>query len=123
MLLPSPSKIATVVHLAAMPSTDVTAFFARLKNRETVSARALAFTILTAARSGEARLATFAEIDFKAAIWNVPAERMKSGRLHRVPLSNEALTLLPRDGEPDSLPFPSTRAGALSDVTMRKYLQ
>jgi integrase len=48
---------------------------------------------------------------------------MKSGRPHRVPLSNEALALLPRDGEPGSLLFPSTRAGALSDITMRKYLQ
>ena len=48
---------------------------------------------------------------------------MKSGRPHRVPLSNEVLALLPREGEPDSLLFPSTRAGALSDVTMRKYLQ
>jgi integrase len=122
-LLPSPSKIAPIVHLAAMPYADVPAFFARLKSREAVSAKPLAFTILTAARSGEARLATCAEIDFKAAIWNVPAERMKSGRPHRVPLSNEALALLPRDGEPGSLLFPNTRAGALSDITMRKYLQ
>jgi integrase len=122
-LLPSPSKIAPVVHLAAMPYADVPAFFAQLKKREAVTAKALAFTILTAARSGEARLATFAEIDFKAAIWNVPAERMKSGRPHRVPLTNEALALLPRDGAPENLLFSGTRAGALSDVTMRKYLQ
>ena len=122
-LLPSPSKIAPVVHLAAMPYADVPAFFAELKKREPVSAKALAFTVLTAARSGEARLATLAEIDFKDAVWNVPAKRTKSGRPHRVPLSKEALALLPRDGAPTTLLFPSTRAGALSDATMRKYLQ
>ena len=122
-LLPSPSKLAPVVHLAAMPYADVPAFFAELKKREPVSARALAFTVLTAARSGEARLATLAEIDFKDAAWNVPAGRTKSGRPHRVPLSKEALALVPRDSEPTTLLFPSTRGGALSDATMRKYLQ
>jgi integrase len=122
-LLPSPSKIAPVVHLAAMPYAELPVFFAELKKRETISAKALAFTILMAARSGEARLATLAEIDFQNAIWTIPAERMKSGREHRVPLSRDALALLPRGGEPTTLLFPSSRGGALSDATMRKYLQ
>jgi integrase len=120
-LLPSPSKIAPVVHLAAM--SYVPAFFAELRKRETISAKALAFTILTAARSGEARLATLAEIDFKNAIWTIPGGRMKSGREHRVPLSKDALTLVPRDGRPAALLFPASGGAALSDATMRKSLQ
>jgi integrase len=89
-----------------------------------ISAKALAFTVLTAARGGEARLATaWAEVDFKEAVWIVPAERTKSRRKHRVPLSKEALALLPRGGEPTRFLFPSPRGGTLSDATMRKCLQ
>jgi|SRR5579862_3051366 len=122
-LLPAPGKIAPVVHLAAMPYNGTPALFADLKKRETISAKALAFTILTAARSGEARLATLAEFDFQKAVWTIPGKRMKSGREHRVPLSTEALALLPRGGAPTALLFPSSRGTPLSDATMRKYLQ
>jgi integrase len=122
-LLPSPNKIAPVRHLAAMPYADVPAFFAKLNKRESVSAKALAFTVLTAARSGEARHATLAEVDFKEGVWTVPAARTKSRREHRVPLAKDALALLPRGGEPTRLLFLSPRGGALSDATMRKYLQ
>jgi integrase len=122
-LLPSPSKIAPVEHLAAMPYAELPTFFAELRKRETISAKALAFTILTAARSGEARLATFAEIDFPNAIWTVPSERMKSGREHRVPLPKEALKLIAQDGRSATLLFPGPMGTPLSDATMRKYLQ
>ncbi len=122
-LLPSPSKIAPVRHLAAMPYTELPAFFAELRNRESSSAKALAFTIITAARSGEARLATLAEVDFQNAVWTVPGKRMKSGREHRVPLSKETLALLPRCGAPGTPLFPGPTGAALSDATMRKYLQ
>jgi integrase len=66
----------------------------KLKSVEGTSARCLEFTILTACRSGEARGATWDEIDLKERVWNIPAERMKAGKAHRVPLSDEAIELL-----------------------------
>ena len=81
-------------HHAAMPSADLPAFMARLKTTEGVAAKALAFTILTASRTGETLGMRFEEIDFDAAIWTVPAERMKMKRPHVVPLSAAALDIL-----------------------------
>jgi integrase len=66
----------------------------QLKQQEGVAARALAFTILTAARTGEVIGAKWSEIDFAERLWTVPAERMKSAREHRVPLSDAALAIL-----------------------------
>jgi integrase len=65
-----------------------------LRARADISARALEFIILTAARSGEARGAVFGEIDFAAKVWNVPAARMKSRREHRVPLPPRAIAIV-----------------------------
>ena len=126
-VLPRPSKVRAVKHHAAMPYTELPGFYSELAERETVSARALAFTILTAVRSGETRGATWGEIDRNTAVWTVPGERTKSRRDHRVPLSDEALTVL--DGlerlsdDPDELLFPSPLGRPLSDTAMRKYLQ
>ena len=84
------------------------------------------YTILTACRSGEARLATWDEVDFEAATWTVPAERMKTGKVHRVPLSTRALELL---GDANALPgnralvFPSQRGKAISESTANKLLR
>ena len=74
---------------------------ADLRNRDSISARALEFTILTAARTNEAIGAMSDEIDLKAKVWTVPPERMKASRQHRVPLSDRVLAILeglPRDG-------------------------
>jgi integrase len=119
-LLPKPRKVTAVKHFEALPYTELPAFFAGLRERETVSARALLFTILNAARSGETRLAHSDEVDFKTAIWTVPASRTKSGREHRVPLSRDALALLSPD---KGLLFPNAQGEPLSDSAMRKYLQ
>lgn len=81
-------------HLAALPWRDLPQFWARLSAQEATSAACLRFLILTAARSGEARGAAWSEIDFAGSVWNVPAERMKRGVPHRVPLSPEALAVL-----------------------------
>lgn len=83
-------------HLAAMPWSDVPAFMDDLARREGISARTLEFLILTAARSGEARGARWAEIDWDARAWVIPAERMKAGKPHRVPLSDAAMAILER---------------------------
>ena len=58
---------------------------AQLAKRQGIDARALAFTILTAARSGEVRGATWGEIDLKDSVWTVPPSRIKAGKEHRCP--------------------------------------
>ena len=93
-LLPSPDKIAKVVHLAALPWPQMGAFMVNLRAQDSIVARALEFTVLTAARSGEVLGATWQEIDPQAAVWIVPGCRMKGGREHRVPLSDPALDVL-----------------------------
>jgi integrase len=95
-LLPAKTKIRRVEHHAALPWREVGDFMAALRQRTGSAARALEFAILTAARSGEVRGATWAEIDLASATWTVPAARMKAGREHRVPLSAAALALLER---------------------------
>jgi integrase len=78
----------------AMPYSSVPGFVARLRERDSASARALEFLILTAARSGEVRGATWSEVDLDNKLWTIPAERMKAGKQHEVPLSKQAVTLL-----------------------------
>lgn len=92
-LLPQRSKL-TRGHHAAMPYADLSAFIRRLRETDAVSARALEFTILTTARTSEALLATWEEMDLHAKIWTVPAIRMKAGREHRVPLCDRAVAIL-----------------------------
>lgn len=81
-------------HHAAMPRGELPAFVAALGTRKAVAALALEFVILTACRAGEALGATWAEIDLKEKVWTIPGERMKAGRLHRVPLSDRAVEIL-----------------------------
>ena len=119
-VLPTPSKIAKVQHHRALPWQEMPAFMERLRRREGMGAKALEFAVLTAARSGEVRLATWDEFDLEARVWTVPAERIKAGRLHRVPLSGDAIALLealPRfEGSPYT--FPAPRGGPLSDMSL-----
>jgi integrase len=118
--LPQPSKLKNITHHAALPWQEIGAFMADLCKREGMGARALEFAILTAARSGEVRLATWAEIDIKAKLWTIPGDRMKAGKPHRVPLSEPAVALLkalPRhEGSP--YVFAAVRGGSLSDMTL-----
>jgi integrase len=93
-LLPKRSKVRRVEHHAALPYSELAGFMAELRQREGTAARALEFTILTAARTGEVIGAAWSEIDFAARLWTVPAERMKAGREHRVPLNEAALAIL-----------------------------
>ncbi|WP_423681863.1 MULTISPECIES: tyrosine-type recombinase/integrase [unclassified Undibacterium] len=122
--LPARSKIQKVKHHAALPYTKLCELMPELSKRKGYSARALEFSILTAARSGEVRGATWDELDFSSRIWTVPAERMKGGKEHRVPLSNEAIKLLealPRIVGNDYL-FPSSLGGQLSDSSLTAVL-
>lgn len=113
-------------HLAALPWRDLPEFMAALRAREGISARALEFAILTAARSGEARGARWGEV--KADVWEVPAERMKGGVSHRVPLSDAARRVLDAvDGLGGELVFPSPNPSGgerqLSDVALKNMLR
>jgi len=93
-LLPSRSKVARVEHHAALPYSQLANFMTRLRVTDGMSARAMRFLILTAARSGEVLGAKWSEIDLEARQWTIPAERMKAGREHRVPLSEAAASIL-----------------------------
>jgi integrase len=124
-LLPKPSKVNNREHHTALPVGDVGAFMVMLRAAEGMGARALEFTILTAARSGEVRGATWVEIDTEAKTWTIPGTRMKAGKEHRVPLSDEALALLtalPRMVG-NELVFPAPRGGVLSDMTLAAVLR
>ena len=125
-LLPARSKVQKVEHHAAMPYTDVGAFMARLRQQAGAGARALELAILTAGRSGEVLGARCDEFDMGAAVWTVPAGRMKAGREHRVPLSAAAMDVLVpmlavREGD---FVFAGSRAGMpLSNMAMAMVLR
>lgn len=125
--LPSPSKVQKVKHHPSLPYARVAEFMVDLRSREGVSVRALEFAILTAARSNEVRGARWSEIDLKAKVWTVPADRMKGrrGRIHRVPLSPPAVALLEALPSRDSgeLVFPGPKGGPLSDAALSELLE
>lgn len=124
-LLATPSKVTKVEHHAALPYTEVGAFMAALHHQAGMGARALEFAIITAARSGEVRGATWSEVDMDQSIWIIPDGRMKAGREHRIPLSDaavELLRLLPRI-EGSELLFPNTKGTELSDMTLTAVLR
>jgi integrase len=93
-LLPAKGKVAPIEHHPALAYAEMGAFMVELRAQDGISARALEFTILTAARTGEVIGATWGEINLAEAMWIVPAERMKAGREHRVPLAGRALEIL-----------------------------
>lgn len=118
--LPKPSKVSEVEHHPALPVADIPAFMQRLRTQEGTAAVALHFAILTAARSGEVRGATWDEIDVKRKTWTVPKERMKMGKEHVAALSTAALALLeclPRD-KAQPLVFPSPTGKVFSDMSL-----
>ena len=111
-------------HHAAMPFAELPAFMAKLRDNNSISARALEFGILTAARTTEIREATWAEINLKAALWTIPAGRMKAGKEHVVPLSARALEILQSLPHVGDLVFPGAREGRpLSDMAMTQLLR
>ncbi|BCW87528.1 Prophage integrase IntA [Alphaproteobacteria bacterium SO-S41] len=115
-------------HFAALAYTSVPTLMAQLQKEPTMGRLALRFAILTAARSGEVRGAVWSEFDLAKATWTIPGERMKAGRPHTVPLSQQALDVLEqaqtlrteRGGE---IVFASPRGGVMSDMTLSKVLR
>ena len=123
--LPRQSAAKRVRHHPAMPVDELPAFMAELRRKENISAAALEFTILTAARSGEAIGAKWSEIDLEAGVWTVPADRMKGSKEHEVPLSKRAaeiLKALPR--ERGGYLFPGAKAKQpLSNMAMLELVR
>ena len=124
-LLPKPTKVKAIRHHSALPHSDIAAFMAALDQRSGVAARALAFTVLTVARSGETRGMTWGELDLENAIWTIPAERMKAGKEHRVPLTPEAISLLGPRRNDRAIVFESeAKPGKpISDMSMTAVLR
>jgi integrase len=92
--LPARAEVAKVKHYAALPHAQAGSFMANVRQDSRIGARCLEFIALTVARVGEANVADWSEIDFAERVWAVPAERMKAGKEHRVPLSKAALAVL-----------------------------
>ncbi|WP_196800587.1 site-specific integrase [Thioalkalivibrio sp. ALJ16] len=122
-ILPAPSKLKKVRHHRALPWAEVPPFMAALRERSGTAAQALQFLVLTATRSGEVRGATWDEIDLESSTWSIPAERMKAGRTHVVPLSDAALEILEARPDRDGLVFPGQRGGMLSDMSLSSVLK
>jgi integrase len=116
-ILPAASKVASVEHHAALPITDVPTFMSELRAKEGIAARALEFTVLTAARLGEVLGATWSEIDLAGKVWNLPGERMKSGRAHSVPLSPRAMSIL------EGAPGGGGRIFSVSPMTVQRVMR
>jgi integrase len=93
-LLPARQAVAKTVHHPALPYPEIADFMAELRARDGIAARALEFTVLTVARTGETIGATWGEINLEARLWTIPGTRMKAGKEHRVPLANAALAVL-----------------------------
>ncbi|WP_081691509.1 tyrosine-type recombinase/integrase [Cucumibacter marinus] len=124
LLLPKRQKLQRGHH-AALPYKELPDFVAQLRTRDNMSSIALEFLILTAARSGEVRGAEWAEFDLDQAVWTIPANRMKAGREHRVPLTDRALEILSQATQlsgDEGLVFTSGR-GQMSDMTLSALLK
>jgi len=125
-MLPAKTKVQKVKHHAALPYADVPAFMAQLRGRDSISARALEFTILNANRTGEVIGAKWEEINFEDKVWTVPASRMKAGKEHRVPLSAcamEILKSLPRERDNPFIFIGGSKGKALSNMAMLELLR
>jgi integrase len=123
-----PKQRGSVKHHNAMPYADIPAFMPQLRARETLGRLALELAILTAARSGEVRGAAWDELDLHNRLWTIPAERMKMGVEHTVPLSDAAMAVLEKARRyqlnSTNLVFPGIIKGKpLSDMTLAKVLR
>lgn len=123
-------KKAEAQNHPAIQQAELPTFYADLCNQEGMGAKALAFAVLCASRSGEVRGMTFGEVDFAAKVWTIPAVRMKMKRPHSVPLSEAAVTLLKSlpnfEGDhknPKALVFPAPRGGEMSDATISAVMK
>jgi integrase len=119
-LLADIPEVRRVKHHAALPYAEIAEFIADIRERPGIAAKALEFTILTAARTGEVIGAQWDEINLKARVWTVPADRMKGSREHRVPLTDAAIAVLEqmREVRQNEFIFPGDRRAMMSNMAM-----
>lgn len=123
-LLAAPTKVRPVRHHPALNWQDLPEFVVALRRLDGIAPRALEFTILTAARSGETRGMTWGEIDFDDRVWRIPSERIKTSREHRVPLNATSLAVLGEPRRANDLVFPGpSLIRPLSDMAMTAVLR
>jgi integrase len=131
-LLPKRSKVARVRHHPALPYADLPAFMAQLRSRSGVTARALEFAILTAARTGAVIGAVETEFDFEAGVWTVPPQRSgtkivgEDPKARRVPLSERAIEIIkctPREEGNFHVFIGGTAGGSLSNMAMNELMR
>jgi len=122
-LLAKPSKVRVVRNFSALPWSELPSFMTQLTARKGAAARALAFTILSAARTSEVLLMTWSEINFRDGIWSIPGSRMKAGKPHDVPLTRQMLELIGTPGKPDELVFKNSAGKGLSESALRGTLR
>ena len=124
-LLPARSKVRSIRHHAALPFGELPQFMITLRERGGVSAQALEFAFLTAARTGEVIGASWDEIDLGSRTWTIPANRMKGHRAHRIPLSDRAVALLDEVRQTRSSEFAFSRPGGnpLSNMALLMVLR
>ena len=123
-----PKQTKRVEHFKALPFSELGQAIQQVRETQAWAGTKLAFEFLalTATRSGETRLAMWAEVDIEGAVWNIPASRMKTGREHRIPLTAAALGVLERArqlADATGLIFPSAHGKAMSDSTLSKLLR
>jgi integrase len=124
-MLPKATKLQKIEHHPAVSLDQLGSFMIELSKRDGIAARALAFVILTAARSGEVRGMTWSEVDEPSGTWVIPAERMKARKEHRIPLPTAARDLLenlPRIEGSDFV-FSAPRGGKLSDMALTAVMR
>lgn len=122
-LLATISKTSRTKHHPSLPWQRMNEFVSALRIRDGLSARAVEFAILTACRSGEVRGAKWSEFDINKKIWTIPADRMKAGRVHEVPLSDAALALLKSIPESGDIVFAGTKGQPLSDMSLTAVIR
>lgn len=122
-LLATISKASRTKHHPSLPWQRMNELITALRARDGASARAIEFTILTACRSGEVRGAKWSEFDREKKVWTIPAERMKAGREHEVPLSEAVLALLKSLPQSSDIVFPGTKGQPLSDMSLTAVIR
>jgi len=123
--LPSPKKLTGTKHHSAIPYFEMGDFMVKIRNNNSISAKALQFLILTAVRSGSVRKAEWSEINLSKKMWIIPLEHTKTRQEHRIPLQSQAITLLkslPRIAGNNKI-FPSPRGVALSDMALSQLMR
>jgi integrase len=127
MVLPKPDSVTPVKHHPSLKYLDLPLLMSELRQKDSISAYCLRFTVLTSTRSGEARGALWSEIDLDNKVWEIPASRMKAKKPHKVPLNNEAIEILEKmksikHGKSD-LVFNNGGDKVISDVSVSKALK